>query len=76
MLKNELLARPMSDVGMGKLRLQLEYKAQRYGVRLVIADRWYPSSRLCSCCGWKNAALLLSNRTWTCAQCKACMTAT
>jgi putative transposase len=71
MLANEKLARAISDVGFGMLRSQLEYKAKRYGTRLVIADRWYPSSRLCSMCGWKNEALTLSDRTWVCAQCGA-----
>ncbi|MDN5273369.1 transposase [Chloroflexus sp. MS-CIW-1] len=71
MLANEKLARAISDVGFGMLRSQLEYKAKRYGTRLGIADRWYPSSRLCSICGWKNEALTLSDRTWVCAQCGA-----
>jgi putative transposase len=71
MLANEKLARAISDVGFGMLRSQVEYKAKRYGTRLVIADRWYPSSRLCSMCGWKNEALTLSDRTWVCAQCGA-----
>jgi putative transposase len=69
MLANERLARAISDVGFGVFRSQLEYKAKRYGTRLVIADRWYPSSRLCSICGWKNEALTLSDREWVCAQC-------
>jgi putative transposase len=47
----------------------MEYKARRFGTRLVIADRWYPSSRLCSVCGWKNQALRLQDREWTCPQC-------
>jgi len=71
MLANEKLARAISDVGFGMLRSQLEYKAKRYGTRLVIADRWYPSSRLCSICGWKNEALTLRDREWVCAQCGA-----
>jgi len=71
MLANEKLARAIADVGFGMLRSQLEYKAKRYGTRLVIADRWYPRSRLCSMCGWKNEALTLSDRTWGCAQCGA-----
>ena len=71
MLANEKLARAIADVGVGMLRSQVEYKAKRYGTRLVIADRWYPSSRLCSKCGWKNEALTLSDRTWVCAQCGA-----
>ena len=51
MLANEKLARAISDVGFGLFRVQMGYKAQRYGTRLVVADRWYPSSRLCSVCG-------------------------
>jgi putative transposase len=69
MLANERLARAISDVGFGVFRSQLEYKAKRYGTHLIIADRWYPSSRLCSICGWKNEALTLSDREWVCAQC-------
>lgn len=69
MLANEKLARALSDVGFGMFRLQIEYKARRYGTRLVIADRWYPSSRLCSVCDWKNEALTLRDREWTCPQC-------
>jgi putative transposase len=71
MLENEKLARAISDVGFGILRSQLEYKAKRYGTRLVIADRWYPSSRLCSICGWKNEALTLRDRQWVCTECGA-----
>jgi putative transposase len=69
MLANDKLARAISDVGFGQIRSQLEYKAKRYGVRLVVADRWYPSSRLCSCCGWKNETLTLKDREWTCPVC-------
>jgi putative transposase len=69
MLANERLARAIADVGFGVFRSQLEYKAKRYGTHLIIADRWYPRSRLCSKCGWKNEALTLSDREWVCAQC-------
>ncbi len=69
MLANERLARAISDVGFGLFRMQMGYKAQRYSTRLVVADRWYPSSRLCSVCGWKNKALTLKDREWTCADC-------
>jgi putative transposase len=69
MLANDKLARALSDVGFGRFRAQMEYKAKRYGTRLVIADRWYPSSRLCSVCNWKNEALTLSDREWTCPAC-------
>ncbi|MFN3680396.1 RNA-guided endonuclease InsQ/TnpB family protein, partial [Thermosynechococcus sp.] len=69
MLANDRLARAISDVGFGLFRLQIEYKAKRYGTRLIIADCWYPSSRLCSVCGWKNEALTLADREWTCPEC-------
>ena len=69
MLANDRLARAISDVGFGMFRLQIEYKAKHYGARLVIADRWYPGSRLCSICGWKNDALTLKDREWTCGDC-------
>jgi putative transposase len=69
MLVNDKLARAISDVGFGMFRSQIEYKAKRFGTRLVIADRWHPSARLCSVCGWKNDALTLKDREWTCRQC-------
>ncbi|MBW7656189.1 transposase [Hydrogenophilus thermoluteolus] len=69
MLANDKLARAISDVGFGMFRSQMEYKAKRYRVRLIIADRWYPSSRLCSVCGWKNEALTLKDREWVCQEC-------
>jgi putative transposase len=69
MLKNEKLARAISDVGFGAIRRQLEYKSLRYDTRLIIADRWYPSSKLCSFCHWKNDLLMLKDREWTCQQC-------
>ena len=69
MLANDKLARAISDMGFGMFRLQMEYKVKRYGTRLVVADRWYPSSRLCSICDWKNEALMLKDREWVCPQC-------
>ncbi len=70
MLKNHKLARAISDVGFGSIRRQLEYKAIRYDTRLIIADRWYPSSKLCSSCDWKNESLTLKDRSWRCQSCK------
>lgn len=69
MLANERLARAISDVGFGMFRSQIEYKARRYGTRLIVADRWYSSSRLCSNCNWKNDVLTLKDRDWTCLGC-------
>ena len=69
MLANDKLARAISDIGFGMFRSQIEYKAKRYGTRLIVAGRWYPSSRLCSTCGWKNDALMLNDRKWVCPRC-------
>jgi putative transposase len=66
MLANARLARSIADVGFYEIRRQLQYKAQRYGTAIVLADRWYPSSKLCSACGQKNATLTLAERAWTC----------
>jgi putative transposase len=69
MVRNRRLARHLAGVGMGELRRQLEYKTLWYGSRLVVADRWYPSSKTCSACGVVRAKLRLSERTYTCDQC-------
>jgi len=69
MLANHKLARAVADVGFHKIRRQLQYKSSRYGTRIVPADRWYPSSRLCSVCGVRNGELTLAERVWTCAAC-------
>ena len=61
----------LADIAFGTVRRQLVYKAVRYGCELVVADRWYPSSKLCSGCGAKNAALGPGERSWTCAACGA-----
>lgn len=69
MLANKRLARAIADIGFWTFRAQIEYKAKRYGTTLIIADRFYPSSRLCSVCGWKNDELTLRDRAWTCPVC-------
>jgi putative transposase len=71
MVRNRHLARAISDCGWGELRRQLAYKCQRYGRRLVVIDRWYPSSKTCSACGHRLAKLSLSTRHWTCPSCGA-----
>jgi len=63
------LARAIADVGFHAIRRQLQYKSARYGIRIVLADRWYPSSKLCSGCGARNGELILGERVWTCAAC-------
>jgi len=51
------------------LRRQLEYKTQLYGSKLVIVDRFYPSSKTCSSCGEKKSSLSLSQRLFHCDHC-------
>ena len=69
MLANRTLARAIADVGFFEFRRQLQYKAEMAGSTVVVVDRWFPSSKLCSACGAKNGALTLSERIWTCAPC-------
>jgi putative transposase len=71
MLANTRLSRAIVDVGFYEFRRQLQYKAQRYGTLIVLADRWYPSSKLCSGCGTRHGDLALGERTWSCAACGA-----
>jgi putative transposase len=69
MVRNRRLARAISDVGMGELRRQLAYKTRWHGRNLVIADRWFPSSKTCSNCGVVKAKLRLSDRVFHCESC-------
>jgi putative transposase len=71
MARNRRLARAISDCGWGEFRRQLDYKCQRAGRRLVVIGRWYPSSKICSACGFLLAELSLSTRTWRCPSCRA-----
>ncbi|MCP3782852.1 IS607 family element RNA-guided endonuclease TnpB [Micromonospora sp. A3M-1-15] len=69
MLRNRRLARHIADASFGELRRQLTYKTQWNAGRLIVADRWYPSSKTCSGCGAVKTKLALSERTYTCATC-------
>jgi putative transposase len=69
MLKNHKLAKAIADVGWSEFVRQLEYKAAWYGRTLVRIDRWYPSSKTCSVCGFVLAELDLEVREWTCPAC-------
>ncbi|MGX1543977.1 IS607 family element RNA-guided endonuclease TnpB [Streptomyces adustus] len=70
MLKNRRLARRIADAGFGEIRRQLDYKTrQRHATCLVVADRWYPSSKTCSGCGTVKAKLPLHLRTYQCDTC-------
>jgi putative transposase len=69
MVRNRHLARVLSDTGVAELRRQLAYKSTWYGSLLVVADRFYPSSKTCSFCGWVRAKLTLAERTFRCEVC-------
>ena len=71
MVKNRRLSRALSDVGFGEFRRQLEYKAKIFGNKLVVADRWFPSSKTCSRCGTVKESLSLAERTFVCGHCGA-----
>jgi putative transposase len=69
MLQNRHLAQAIGDVGFSEFKQQLLYKASWYGSRVILADRWEPSSKRCSGCGWIDADLRLSDRVFHCEQC-------
>jgi putative transposase len=69
MLQNRRLARAIADMGFYEFRRQLEYKAARRGGRVVVVDRWYPSSKTCSHCGCVIEILPLGQRGWICPGC-------
>jgi putative transposase len=65
------LNRSISQSGWAELRAMLAYKAERARRRLLVIDRWYPSSKTCSACGFLLAELALGTRTWICPGCGA-----
>lgn len=69
MLQNHKLAGSVYDASFSMFRNQLEYKCRWYGKELIVIDRFYPSSKTCSRCGWKNKDLKLSDRTFICKDC-------
>lgn len=69
MIRNRRLARSIADAGFGEIRRQLGYKTRWRGGHLIVASRWYPSSKTCSCCGAVKPKLRLSERVYTCTDC-------
>ena len=69
MVRNHHLAKAVSDASFAEVRRQLTYKTTWRGGRLVVADRFYPSSKTCSACGAVKAKLPLAERTYTCEHC-------
>jgi len=69
MLRNHRIARSLSDAALSEFHRQIEYKVAWNGVEVVRADRFYPSSKTCSCCGHVVDDLTLSDRTFRCPAC-------
>ena len=66
MMKNRHLSKAVQEQGFFWFRKQLEYKCSDKGIQLIVADRFYPSSKLCSCCGNIKKDLKLSDRVYRC----------
>ena len=66
MLKNRCLSKSVADSGLHEMRRQMIYKSVWHARKLEFADRFFPSSKLCSCCGQLKADLKLSDRIYVC----------
>jgi putative transposase len=69
MTRNRHLAKSVLDASFGEFRRQLEYKTRERASTLIVADRFFPSSKTCSTCGAKTKHLPLSTREWACTTC-------
>jgi putative transposase len=69
MMANHKLAKAIADMGFYEFRRQLTYKCELYGSKLVVVDRWFPSSKTCSNCGTKKETLGLNQRVFECSHC-------
>ena len=70
MMSNRCLSKSIGDASWGELVRQLTYKAGWYGRKLVKIDRYFPSSKTCSHCGYINEGLTLDQREWKCPRCQ------
>lgn len=69
MLRNHKLAKSISDVSWSSFVIKLQYKADWYGRKIIKVDKWFPSSQICSECGYKDGKKPLDIREWTCPIC-------
>ena len=69
LMKNHKLAKSIQELGLYEMRRQLEYKSKWYGRELIFVSRWFPSSKTCCECGWKNNNLTLKDREFVCEEC-------
>ena len=68
-MKNKRLAQSIGDASWSEMLRQLMYKSKFKNGEVIKAPAFYASSKLCSCCGWKNETLKLSDRKWSCTEC-------
>ena len=66
MMQNHKLAGSIADMSFFEFRRQLMYKAKAKGAKVIVADRWFASSKTCHNCGYERENLDLSIREWTC----------
>ena len=69
MMQNPKLAKAVQEQNLYKFRQIIAYKGEMNGIEVLLADRWYPSSKICSCCGNIKQDLKLSDRTYHCDIC-------
>lgn len=69
MMKNRHLSKALVNQKLFEFKFQVKYKCETYGIKFVEADRWFPSSKLCSGCGCKKTTLKLADRTYHCDEC-------
>lgn len=69
MLANHKLAQAISDASFFEIKRQLLYKSEQHGGYVQLVDRWFPSSKTCSACGWVDDYLTLADRVFVCEAC-------
>ena len=69
MMKNRHLSKKITHCSFYEIRRQLEYKCLNNGIELIVADRWFPSTKTCSCCGSVKDKMSLSQRNYSCDEC-------
>lgn len=69
LMKNSHLAKSIADSKWYEFKRQILYKSELYGIKVVLADQYYPSSKTCSCCGNYRKDLKLSDRIYACREC-------
>ncbi|WP_026677320.1 RNA-guided endonuclease InsQ/TnpB family protein [Fictibacillus gelatini] len=66
MMKNRHLSKAIAQQKLYDFKVKLQYKCEKYGIAFIEADKWYPSSKMCSCCGQIKKDLKLSDRIYRC----------